>query len=86
MEFHLEMKAGDQALDLLSTAFRIRATLERKGESIEILVQPGATVKVRMSEKQKWERFTGGSRMTAADGLILFDPSGAMNARLQGGQ
>jgi DNA repair exonuclease SbcCD ATPase subunit len=81
-EFHLEMKTSDKSLDLSTTAFHIRATLERTAEAIELLVQPGATVNVRMSDKQKWQRLTGGTRKTAAEGLILFDPTAAATARI----
>lgn len=81
-EFHLEMKTSDKSLDLSTTAFHIRATLERTAEAIELLVQPGATVNVRMSDKQKWQRLTGGTRKAAAEGLILFDPTAAATARI----
>ncbi|WP_263352914.1 hypothetical protein [Acidicapsa acidisoli] len=81
-KFHILMDDTKQSVDLSATEFHIHATLERTSAGIELVVQAGATVNIRLSEKQKWQRYTGGSRVTTVAGMILFDPVGAMNARL----
>ena len=81
-KFHISMDDTKQSIDLSATEFHIRATLERTSTGIELVVQNGATLNVKLSEKQKWRRYTAGSRVTTASGMILFDPAGAMNARL----
>jgi hypothetical protein len=81
-KFHILMDDTKQSIDLSATEFHIHATLERTSAGIELVVQAGATVNVRLSEKQKWQRHTGGNRVATVAGMILFDPVGAMNARL----
>jgi hypothetical protein len=70
-------------LDLSKTEFRIRASLERRQDgAVGLLVHPGATINVRTSREKRWRRVEGGSRLTTEPGMILFDPCGAVNARL----
>jgi uncharacterized Zn finger protein (UPF0148 family) len=70
-------------LDLSKTEFRIRASLERISDgSIGLLVHPGATINIKAPLEKRWRRLEGGARLTIEAGMILFDPAGAVNARL----
>lgn len=81
-EYRLKGEDTKQSLDLAPTTFHIRATLEATSEGIDLVLQDGATVNIRMSEKQKWQKYTVGSRVRVATGMILYDPAATMNARL----
>jgi hypothetical protein len=83
--FHLAIDDAKPSLDLSATLFRIRATVARSADGIEVVVANGATLNIRLSENQKWQRYTGGKRIKAVPGMILFDPTGSMNARLESG-
>lgn len=72
-----------QSLDLSTTGFRIKATLERDaGGSIYLVVHDGATVNVQSADSKRWTRYSGGARLVADVGMIVFDPEGAMKIRL----
>src|SRR5438132_9390083 len=72
-----------ESLDLSMTGFRIRANLERDPSgSIYLVVHNGATLNIQLPGSKKWTRYSGGARVSADIGTILFDNDGAMNARL----
>jgi serine/threonine protein kinase len=71
------------SLDLSTTAFRIRANLERDPNgSIYLVVHNGAALNVQLPGSKKWMRCSGGARVNAEIGTVLFDQNGATNARL----
>jgi hypothetical protein len=71
------------SLDLSSTDFRIRATLERgPNGSIFLLVHAGATLNVQSPGSKRWIRYSGGARVPADLGTIVFDQDGALKVRL----
>jgi hypothetical protein len=80
---HLTIDDSKQSIDLSATLFRIHAKVERSADGIDVIVEDGAVLNVRLSENQKWQRYKGGSRIKAAPGMILFDPASDMNARLE---
>jgi hypothetical protein len=70
------------SLDLSTTAFRIRATLERNADaSVDLVIHPGATINVKAPGEKRWRRLEGGARLNAEAGMVLFDPKGVVNAR-----
>lgn len=81
--FHIAIDNTKQSIDLSSTLFRIRATIEHLDDALDVVVQKDATLNIRLSANQKWQRYTGGSRIKAVPGMILFDPKGTMNARFE---
>jgi len=73
---------GETVLDLSKTHNRIRCMLERTIDgSMEIVVQPGATVQLRYPGK-RWEAHTSGERAIVVPGMILYDPSGKTTIRV----
>jgi hypothetical protein len=71
------------SLDLSTTDFRIRANLERDPNgSIYVIVHSGAMLNVQLPGNKKWIRYSGGARLPADAGIVLFDQEGRMNARL----
>jgi hypothetical protein len=83
--FHLSIDQANQDVDLSTTPFQIHAKVECRPDGINLVVNDGALVNVRFSDHQKWQRYPGGSRIKAVAGMILFDPKGAMSARLVSG-
>jgi hypothetical protein len=81
--FHLVLSESKHSIDLASTIYRIRASLERVPDGLHIVVHAGADVNVRAPQKgAKWTRLSEGGRTPVEAGSIVFDPKGAMNARL----
>jgi hypothetical protein len=81
----LGLTFGDQhkSLDLSTTGFRIRASLERTADgSVGLVIHPGALINVKAPGEKRWRRVEGGARMVAESGMVLFDPKGVVNARL----
>jgi len=71
------------ALDLSSTAYRIRATLERNPDfSVDLIVHKGAEIRSRAG--QGWRVHASGDRVHVAPGIVLFDDHGKVNARIDG--
>jgi hypothetical protein len=69
-------------LDLSTTEFRIRASLERNADgSIGLLIHPGATINIKTPGEKRWRRVEGGARLNTEAGMVLFDPKGVANAR-----
>ncbi len=72
------------SLDLLTTGFRIRANLERRSDGcVGLVIHPGATINVKMPGDIRWRRLDNSTPMDTQPGMILFDPKGAANARLE---
>jgi hypothetical protein len=81
--FHLVLDHHTDSIDLSSSPYRIRGNLERTRDGLEIVAHKGATVNVKASQKgDRWTRLKDGNRTSVDAGTILFDPSGARNARL----
>lgn len=69
-------------LDLSSTGFRIRASLERNADgSVGLVIHPGATINIKTPGEKRWRRVEGGARLNTETGMVLFDPKGVANAR-----
>jgi uncharacterized coiled-coil protein SlyX len=72
------------SLDLSTTGFRIRANLERRSDgSVNLVIHPGATVNVKMPGETRWRRLDNSAHVDTQPGMVLFDPKGAANARLE---
>jgi uncharacterized Zn finger protein (UPF0148 family) len=72
------------SLDLSTTGFRIRASLERNADgSVGLVIHPGATINIKTPARKQWQRLDGGARLSTEVGMILFDPKGAVNARFE---
>jgi hypothetical protein len=83
LHYHIEVDRSTKSIDLAATEYRIRATLERTADGLEIFVHNGANVNVLLSEKNaRWKRCFEGDRIKVSTGAIIYDPKGAMNARL----
>ena len=81
--YRIEVDSSTKSIDLAATEYCIRATLERTAHGLEIFVHNGANVNVLFSEKNtRWKRFFEGDRIKVDTGAIVYDPKGAMNARL----
>jgi hypothetical protein len=79
----ITFSSQQESLDLSTTGFRIRASLERKADgSLDLLIHPGATVNIKTPGEKRWRRLEGGARTDTEAGMVLFDPKGAANARL----
>jgi hypothetical protein len=71
-------------LDLSTTGFRIRANLERRADgSVGLVIHPGATINVKMPGEIRWRRLDNSVGVDTQPGMVLFDPKGAANARLE---
>jgi len=70
-------------LDLATTGFAIRASLERDATgTIFLVVHEGAALNVKSAASKKWLRYPAGSRVNAEIGMVLFDDLGKSHARL----
>jgi serine/threonine protein kinase len=70
-------------LDLSTTGFGIRASLERDASGLMFLVvHNGAKLSVRSPMTEKWTQYSGGERLVAEIGMVLFDQNGKSKARL----
>lgn len=71
------------SLDLSTTGFGIRASLERDPSgSIFLVVHDGAMLNIRLPGSEKWTQYPGGGRVSAEIGMVLSDKNGKSNARL----
>jgi len=82
-DFGITFDDDEKSLDLSTTGFRIRASLERNSDgSVGLLIHHGATINVKTPAETRWRRLKGEARLSTEVGMILFDPKGVMNARL----
>jgi uncharacterized coiled-coil protein SlyX len=80
----LTFEEQQPSLDLSTTGFRIRANLERRSDgSVGLVIHPGATINVKMPGEIRWRRLDNSARVDTQPGMVLFDPKGAANARLE---
>ena len=82
----VSVQVSDEAgiLDLSQTAFRIRATLERKPDGQLFLhIHPGADVRVK-DPLGAWHDLRDGVSVAVADGMQLSDLMGAANGLING--
>jgi DNA repair exonuclease SbcCD ATPase subunit len=82
-EFDVTLAHDRQSLDLSTTQFHIRASLERTQAGFELVVHDGATINVQAPGSKRWQRYAGGARVSAGPGMVFFDAKGIMNARLE---
>jgi hypothetical protein len=74
---------ANEALDLSTTGFHIRASLARTPDgSVYVVVHDGATLKVQLPETFEFTQYSGGDRVVANIGTILVDDQAAVNARI----
>jgi hypothetical protein len=70
-------------LDLSTTGFGIRATLQRNSDgSIFLLVHEGATLNIKLPERKQWSEYQSGQKVKAEYGMLLSDDKGKSNARI----
>jgi hypothetical protein len=82
-KLRLAFPPSKDSLDLSNTAFGIRASLDRDPDgAIFLVVHNGATLNIRFEGKKKWTQYSGGKRIKAEIGMILFDKDGKSNALL----
>jgi hypothetical protein len=81
--FGITFSDQQKLLDLSTTGFRIRVSLERNSDgSVGLVIHPGATINIKTPGEKRWRRLEGGARLNTEVGMILFDPTGVVNARL----
>ena len=81
--FNMIFDDAQQSLDLSTTRFRIGASIERNADgSVGVVIHDGATVNIQGPGSKRWRRYTGGARVSADPGMVLFDVKGEMSARL----
>lgn len=77
------MSQAETEVDLSSLYFRIRATVQRRNDgSVDLVVHPGAELKIRLSENSHWEVYRGNQRIPVAPDMIFFDDKGKTAVRL----
>lgn len=81
-EFDVALPSDRKSLDLSTTGFHIRANIERTAKGFDLVVHDGATINVQAPGK-RWQRYSGGARLSADPGTVFFDTKGVMNARLE---
>jgi hypothetical protein len=81
--FDVTLADDQQSLDLSTTAFHIRANLERTPKGFDLLVHDGASINVQVPGSKRWQRYAGGARVSANPGMVFFDTKGLMNALLE---
>jgi hypothetical protein len=82
-DFGITFDDNAKSLDLSTTGFRIRATLERNSDgSVGLVIHPGAMINIKTPPEKRWRRFEGGARLSTKAGMVLFDAKGIANARL----
>jgi len=61
--------------------------LERNRDgSIDLVVQAGATINVQDPDAKTWKSHAGGARIPVTPGMVVFDPAGRMNVRIEAHQ
>jgi serine/threonine protein kinase len=83
--FQLPFHDAQKALDLSSTAYRIRATLQRNSDlSVDLIVHDGAEIRVGSHAGRSWRIHASGDRVQVVPGTVLFDDRGKVSARIDG--
>jgi hypothetical protein len=81
--FEMTFEESQASLDLSTSNFKIRATLERDANgSLELVVHKNATINVQAPGSKRWQRHAEGTRIKVESGFVLFDSAGSMNARI----
>lgn len=84
-DVRIDFADSQKSLDLSRTAYRIRATLERNSDaSVDAVVHSGSIIHVKDPGTRSWKSRDSGGRIALTPGVVLFDPQGKMNARVDG--
>lgn len=84
LPLNVKLPSGQAQLDLAASPFRIRATLQRDSQdALALLVQDGATLRIRAPGATSWQNCAGGTRCSVVDGLMILDPQGFCSALLR---
>jgi serine/threonine protein kinase len=76
---------NQKSLDLSKTAYGIHATLERNSDaSVDAVVHSGSKIHVKDHSSRSWKSLDSGDHIALTPGVVLFDPQGKMNARVDG--
>jgi hypothetical protein len=82
-DLRVAFPASRDYLDLSTTGFGIRASLQRDAsDSIFLVVNKEATLNVKTADDKKWTQYSAGQRIKVGFGMLLFDKSAKSNARL----
>jgi len=82
-DLRVAFAASKDFLDLSTTGFGIRASLQREANgSIFVVVNKEATLNVKLPDNKKWTQYSAGQRIKVGFGMILFDKNGKSNARI----